>query len=98
MSNATVLFPLPLTPVTTTNLSLGIVRSTSRRLCSLAPTISIAFDRSAGGAGSAVDGPWRDTPEIGSLRLVVAHPCAPTVPRGAIDIDPAARDPASGAS
>jgi hypothetical protein len=32
-----------------------------------------------------VEGPSRDTPEIGSLRLVRAHPCAQTVPRGALD-------------
>src|SRR5215470_13747532 len=32
--------------------------------------------------GAGVRGPSRDTPEIGSLRLGCAHPCAQTVPRG----------------
>src|SRR5690606_41870131 len=42
MSNATVLLPLPLTPVITVKRSRGIATSTSRRLCSRAPTTSIA--------------------------------------------------------
>ena len=41
MSNATVLLPLPLTPVITVSLSRGIERSTLRRLCSRACTISM---------------------------------------------------------
>ncbi len=41
------------------------------------------FDERASAAPS-VQGPSRDTPEIASLRLVCAHPCAQTVPRGAL--------------
>ena len=36
-----------------------------------------------------VEGPSRDTPEIASLRLVCAHPCAQTVPRGALGAESA---------
>ena len=36
-----------------------------------------------------VEGPSRDTPEIASLRLDCAHPCAQTVPRGALDTESA---------
>ena len=37
----------------------------------------------------SVEGPSRDTPEIASLRLDRAHPCAQTVPRGALDTESA---------
>ena len=36
-----------------------------------------------------VEAPSRDTPEIASLRLVCAHPCAQTVPRGGLDTESA---------
>jgi len=43
--------------------------------------------------GAHVERPFRDTPEIGSLRLGCAHPCAQTVPEGAFDMHPAAFAP-----
>ena len=52
MSLTSVLFPLPLTPVTTTKQPSGSSTSMSRRLCSRAPRIVIHFEpgcrRSAG--------------------------------------------------
>ena len=46
--------------------------------------------------GAGVRGPSRDTPEIASLRLGCAHPCAQTLPRGGPHASPSLPNPVGG--